>query len=222
MVLQSPDRSARAASCLLGLVLLAGAVPGGADPAGAEERRRGAIVGGVLGRGSGDFDLAPAGAVRSSGWSSGGNVVRGRLGWALTPELVVTGEYGVWRRGGDDSGESGDGEVSSEPRDRYLGAGLLAINLYPRLGGFLLRAGLGYGRAAAEIVDADGVTRADAKGPVVVLGLGYEHFLAHDMSLTVGVDFGRIDAGSELSGNFAQYTAAFHLYFPRGFPTEWF
>lgn len=205
---------------LLQLMLVAGILGLLADPSAADERRRGGLVGGVLGRGSGDFDLSSDGTMRSSGWSSGGNVVRGRLGWALTPELVLTGEYGVWRRGGDDS--DGDAETTTEPRDRYLGAGLVAINLYPRLGGFLLRAGVGYGRAWASIVDADGVTRADAKGPIVVLGLGYEHFLAHDLSLTAGVDFGRIDAGSELSGNFAQYTAAFHLYFPEGLPTEWF
>jgi hypothetical protein len=187
-------------------------------------RRRGAIVGGVVGRGSGDFDVSRDGVTASSGWSSGGNIVRGRLGWALTEELVVIGEYGVWRRSSaaTDSSGTGSGE-SSGPVDRYLGAGMISINLYPHLGGFLLKAGLGYGQAWATAVDDAGNSlTAQAKGPMVVLGVGYEHFFSHDMSIVLGVDAGRIESGPELSGNTLQYTLAFQAYFPQGFLREWF
>lgn len=189
-----------------------------------EPRRRGGLLGGVLGRGSGDFDVSRDGVTGSSGWGSGGNIVRGQVGWALTEDLVLIGEYGVWRRpvaSADSAGTASSDGVG--PVDRYLGAGMLSINLYPHLGGFLVKAGVGYGQASATITDSTGTSiTAESRGPMVILGVGYEHFFAHDMSVVLGLDVGRIEAGSSLSGNILQYTVAFHAYFPRGFLREWF
>ncbi len=219
-------------SLRIGVVVLLGILPlmvgawtaeaGALDSA--RPQRRGGIVGGVLGRGSGSFDLSRNGDSRSSGWGSGGTVVRGRVGWAITEELVILGEYGVWRRPESASDSSGTASTSSLGTvDRYLGSGLVSVNLYPHLGGFLLRAGVGYGQTSATIVDSTGsALSASGKGPIIVLGVGYEHFFAHDMSVVFGVDAGRVDGGAEISGNTLQYTIAFQAYFPRGFLHELF
>jgi hypothetical protein len=212
--------------CLALTTVAAGVRVAASEPERPEEapRRRGALLGGVLGRGSGDFDVSRDGRVLSSGWGSGGNIVRGRVGWVLTEDLVLIGEYGVWRRPEASSDSAGtDSSDELGPVDRYVGAGSLTVNLYPHLGGFLLKAGLGYGQASASVVDENGDTvNADAKGPMVILGLGYEYFFSHDMSVVVGADVGRFEGGSELSGNTLQYTVAFQAYFPHGLLREWF
>lgn len=212
------------------MALLAGATDpvAAAWPGGASPERQGWLLGLVLGRGAGDFDLTEGEVHAPSGWSSGGIVVRGRIGRFLTRELLLTAEYGVWRRAmaPTDSSGASEGETGSvsigDPVDRYLGAGIVAINLYPRVGGFQLRGGLGYGHVLAQ-ADAEGRTlRAYAPGLLIVLGAGWEVGLAHDMSVTFGADFGRVETSGGVSGNFAQLLASLQLHFDRLLPREWF
>lgn len=209
------------AALLLGLIA---AVP--VHAGGDRAEREGWILGLVLGRGSGDFTVSDGEVAATTGWSGGGRIVRGRIGYFLTRELQVSGEYGVWRRtAAGDSTATEEGEGSAEglgPVDRYLGSGILAVSLYPRLDGFSLRAGLGYGLGFAE-AEADGtVLREQKAGFLLLMGFAYEMPISRDLSLAIGADFGRIETGQTLSGNFAHFTATFQWHLPHGLPRRWF
>lgn len=211
------------------IVCVAGSCVSLATPSSAEPDptlRQGWVLGLVLGHGSGDFTVNDGELAASSGWSRGGRILRGRAGYYFGPELQISAEYGVWRRAavGDSTAEvSGSGAMGwVEPVDRYLGSGIVAISLYPRLDGFSLRAGLGYGLGFAQ-GEVDGVLiRQQRAGPILLMGMAYEFGISRDLSLALGADFGRLETGQALSGNFAHFTATFQLHLPHGLPRRWF
>jgi hypothetical protein len=153
--------------------------------------------------------------------------VRGRAGRYLTEDLLLTAEYGVWRRSALEDSTGTEEGVASEPGfdgpvDRYIGSGVVALNLYPRLAGFMLRAGLGWGRIYAE-VESDGTTLGEyASGPLLLMGAAYEFSLDPDLSMVVGADAGRVETSEGISGNFLQYYAAFQVHLDRLLPRNWF
>ena len=202
----------------------------GPSRAARETSRDGWILGLVFGSASSDVTVQDRGLSASSGWIGGGRVMRGRVGWFARRNLLITGEYGVWRRAdasADTLAAEEEGTASSPgwtgPTDRYLGAGALSAHLYPLDDvGFSLKAGLGYGRVAATVVQ-DGVSLAqDGWGFMLLMGAAWEWSIAHDISIGLGADVGRIDGGSAVSGNFAHFTAAFQLHLPAGVPRNWF
>lgn len=213
-----------AAVVIAAALLLSCATPAGAGRSAAE--REGWILGLVLGKGSGDFTVNDGRNAATTGWGGGGRILRGRVGYFLTRELQLSGEYGVWRRaaaGDSTEAEGGAGTAGwVEPVDRYLGSGIVAVSLYPRLQGFSLRAGLGYGLGFAQAETDGTVVRRQKAGPMLLMGVAYEMPISHDLSLALGADFGRIETGEELSGNFAHFTATFQLHLPHGLPGRWF
>lgn len=222
--ISEPGWRATSAALLL-VVLLAGSCTAAHAERG-RPLRQGWVLGLVLGKGSGDFTVVDGDLVATTGWSGGGQILRGRVGHYLTPELQLSAEYGVWRRAavGDSSATEADASSPGwvEPVDRYLGSGLVAISLYPRLDGFSLRAGLGYGLGLAQ-GEVDGVVvRQEKAGPMLLMGFAYEFGISEDLSLALGTDFGRLETGEELSGNFAHFTATFQVHLPHGLPRRWF
>lgn len=217
----------RRATCLaLALLVTLGALPPSAEAGRERPLRQGWVLGLVLGKGSGDFTVVDGDRVAITGWSGGGKILRGRAGYYLTEELQISAEYGVWRRAA--VGDSASTEVAAgtpgwvEPVDRYLGSGLVAVSLYPRLDGFSLRAGFGYGLGLAQ-GEVEGVlVRREKAGPMLLMGLAYEFGISKDLSIALGADFGRLEAGEELSGNFAHFTATFQVHLPHGLPRRWF
>ncbi len=223
-------RLARLGLVVIGAVLIgvgagvgAGSALASPGDAPADDGHRGWLLGLVLGRGGSDLSLSTAEISASGDWTSGGTVLRGRVGRYLTSELLVTGEYGVWRHHGTvaDSVATAS-SADAGPVDRYLGSGLIALNLYPRLHGFLLRAGLGWGRVWADLPTGASSLRRESSGPMVVMGAAWEIGLERNLSLVAGADAGRIDAGDGLSANFLQFYVAFHLGVRRLLPRELF
>lgn len=191
--------------------------------------RQGWILGLVVGSASGKFSVQQGERSATSSWVGGGRVLRGRVGWFARSNVLLTAEYGVWRRAvdGADSVAAEEGASSepgwTEPTDRYLGSAVLAAQLYPLDAGFSLKAGLGYGRVAADADDEAGVTlTGDEWGALLLMGAAWEFSIAHDISIALGADVGRIDAGDGVSGNFAHFTASFHLHLAEGIPRDWF
>jgi len=191
--------------------------------------RQGWILGLVVGGASGKFTVQEGERSATSSWVGGGRVLRGRVGWFARSNVLLTAEYGVWRRavGSADSAGVEEGASSepgwTEPTDRYLGSAVLAAQLYPLDAGFSLEAGLGYGRVAADVDDDTGTTlTGDEWGVLLLMGAGWEFAIAHDVSIALGADVGRIDAGNGVSGNFVHFTASFHLHLSEGIPRDWF
>ena len=217
---------ARATAGPAAVLLLLAAVLLVAGPARAERggpAREGWVLGLVLGKGSGDFTVVEGDRAATTGWSGGGRILRGRVGRYLTGELLLTAEYGVWRRAAaGDSTVAEGGAGWTEPVDRYLGSGFLAVSLYPRMDGFSLRAGLGYGLGLAQATVDGVVVRQQRSGPMLLMGVGWEFGISEDMSMVLGADFGRLETGDELSGNFAHFTATFRLHLLHGLPRDWF
>lgn len=190
-----------------------------------EAPREGWVLGLAFGSASSDVTVEDAGLSATSGWIGGGRVIRGRVGFFARPNLLLTGEYGVWRRAeaGSDSTAAASSDAGwTAPTDRYLGAGVLSAHLYPVDRGFFLKAGAGYGRIAAT-VEQDGVSiEQDAWGFLMLMGAGWDVSIAHDISMSLAADVGRIDGGSAVGGNFLHLTATFQLHLPTGLPTRWF
>ena len=222
-----PSRArGRAVPLLFGLLALLVLFPGRAVADRQDSLRQGWMLGLVLGKGSGDFTVNDGELAATTGWSGGGQILRGRAGYYLSSELLLTAEYGVWRRAAAADSAATESSASTpgwvEPVDRYLGSGLVAVSLYPRLDGFSLRAGLGYGLGLAQ-GEIDGVTiRREKAGAILLMGLAYEFGISQDLSVALGADFGRLETGPELSGNFAHFTVTFQLHLPQGIGRRWF
>ena len=185
--------------------------------------REGWFLGLAAGVASGDFTVKRDDVHATSGWVGGGRVLRGRLGAFVRENLVVAGEYGVWRRAvAADSVTTDDSSAGwTAPTDRYLGMGVVSAQLYPVGPHLAMRAGLGFGKLAAS-ADVGGLTISRTEwARILLMGLSLEFSVAHDMSFVVGVDVGRADGG-EVSGNFAHFTAAFQLHVAQRRSREFF
>jgi hypothetical protein len=207
----------------------AGASSAGPGAPGMEVRasrvRQGFLLGANLGFAAAEFSMDSAGSTVSTGWSGGGKTGRVRLGYAPTPELIVSLEYGVWRRapGGSTSAASATSSTGTDSGtatsssgldvERYLGIGMASVTLYPRASGFFLRGGAGYGSAWALLDTATGA-RASGKGLAVVIGLGYDLWADDDLAIGIQFDYGFLNGSNSLQGNFAQLTAAASVYVP--------
>jgi len=191
-----------------------------------EAAHEGWVLGLVFGTASSDVTVQNGSTALSSGWIGGGRVIRGRVGYFPRSNLLLVGEYGVWRRAEAStdsvSEDTSDAAGWTEATDRYLGGGVLSAHFYPMDTGFSLKAGLGYGRIIAT-VDQDGLTASqDQWGVMLVMGAGWEFSIAHDISIGLGADVGRIDGGSEVGVNFLHLTATFQLHLADGIPKNWF
>ena len=81
-----------------------------------EASRDGWILGLVFGTASSDVTVEDGGLSASSGWIGGGRVMRGRVGYYVGRNLLLTGEYGVWRRA--------DAAADSVAEDAGVGVGV--------------------------------------------------------------------------------------------------
>ena len=178
-------------------------------------------MGANLGFASADFNMDAPTSMFSTGWGGGGKIARIRAGYALTPDLLVGLEYGVWRRtlsdssataaGGTDTGATA-AAGTADPVDRYLGIGLATVTLYPHAAGFSMRLGLGYGSAWVRESTASGDVGANGTGAVVMVGFAYELWADDDFALGAQFDYGFLNGSDSIQGNFAHLTATATLY----------
>jgi len=118
-----------------------------------------------------------------------------RVGYAVTPSVVIGLEGLVWTR-----------EI--EGVTWTLSVGGPAVTFYPGEQGFYLRGGIGSGSLDAEA----GSVTVSKTGFGILAAAGYEWRLARTLALGPQVDFAWMDVGDELTGNFFAFSAALNWY----------
>jgi len=155
--------------------------PARAQGDGPVHARQGFMIGLGLGGGSAveDIDGGP------DQDRAGGGAAAFRLGFGVSPSLVIGLESTAWLRQDDDQlfGETVDVTTT-------LTTSGVALTWFPAPeGGFFVRGGLGFGRVAVELERGNVKAEASESGFGILFGIGHEWRLTRSFALGIEGDF---------------------------------
>ncbi|ODS52638.1 MAG: hypothetical protein ABS36_16450 [Acidobacteria bacterium SCN 69-37] len=137
--------------------------------------------------GGGGYGSADARCDDCVGDRQGGAAGYFRLGYAVTPRLVLGGEANVWTKRESLGGAS--------TRLRFSSVSATAA-FYPDSAGFFIRGGAGLAMARLDVNARDSSLREDlGSGFGVLAGLGYDIPISRRLSMTPGVNVSRGQIG---------------------------
>ncbi len=193
----------RSGTILLACVVAVIALPAVGAAAWPHERQ-GVMLGFNAGAGSAELQFENSDGTTVSGDREGGGAFGLRAGYAFNDRLALGLEGTGWSRTFEnDSGLDATWTFT---------VSTIALTWYPGGGGFLLRGGLGWGRAEMELDLGDGTISGDDTGAAALIGLGYEWRLGRRFALGPAVDFGGMDLGEGWKANIANLTVGLTWY----------
>lgn len=137
--------------------------------------------------GGGGYGSADATCDNCVGDRQGGTVGYFRLGYLVTPKLVLGGEANVWTK------QENLGPAST--RFRFSGVSATAA-FYPDRAGFFVRGGAGLAMSKLDVKVDDSSLREDlGSGFGVLAGLGYDISISRRLSITPGINVWRGQIG---------------------------
>ena len=152
--------------------------------------REGFMIGLNLGGGTAEAKLEGDGFEVSGDDRVGGGAGNFRLGYAISPKLVIGYESSAWLREEEVSGFGSDLTSTTT-----LMVNAVALTWFPAEGGFFLRGGLGIGTYREKLESGNLSLEFDDHGVGVSMALGYEFRLTRTFALGPQLDLAYVNIG---------------------------
>ena len=155
-----------------------------------EHARDGFLMGFNIGGGSAQLEIDADSVEVSSDDRFGGVAGNFRIGFAVSPTLIIGLESSAWVRE-----EEIEGFGDELTQTNTLAVGAFAATWYPGQGGFFLRGGIGFGTYQEEVASGSVTVTFRETGFGVLAATGYEWRLTRSFALGPQLDLAYVDVG---------------------------